>query len=104
MTQREINRMTRPEREAAIYRAVANLDGRLNLFGAAEEPLAQLLDIDIPMSAMRARVADVMTPECDHRRGQCDHFAPWLMLEAQPAANALLRLHEQVRRAQAVRP
>ena len=98
MTQRDLNRMDRWARTQAIREAATEVNGALNLFGLDASPISDILDADTDGEIDRACDA-LLTPECSHRRGACDHaFPPHFVRSAATEVNALRRLATQMLR------
>lgn len=103
MTQRQFNQLDSWERECAIRDAADEVNAALNLFGADESPIADLVTAGDESAAQRA--ADrLLAPECYCRRGNSycrdHHSAPaWWMAERAPVVRRLRRLVVQSLRA-----
>jgi hypothetical protein len=100
-TQREINSMSDWERDRALREKAEQLNSSLNLFGVNQEPISNLLEAHT-QKEVEALLDELMTPECNCRRGDssCEAsghgFPPWFMKNAQPAAREFLKLWKQI--------
>lgn len=101
MTAREMRRLDSWQRRAAVRAAAAALDGALNLLG--DETVDELLEASGDgADALERYLGQIMTAECDDRRGTCQHSFPlWFVREATPLANRLRRIARQYRAAEA---
>ncbi len=101
MTQREMQRLTPSQRDAALMAAARALSRQLNAYSETPRELASAArESD---AALEEQLRRWLTPECHHRRGTCDHgFPAWFCREAEPAANALRRIARQYRAAEAL--
>lgn len=100
-TKRQIDRMSKADRQDLLLNAAKALNSALNLYGVDEPPISDLLESESEME-MEARLGDIMTPECHCRRvkgADCDHaFPAWFVRRAQAEARAFARVWKQVHR------
>ncbi len=101
MRQQYVNKLGVHDRTVELQRVRTRISRALNLFGGDVEPVSDLDTDDI--TTLDRAIANLLTPECHHRKGSCDHaFPAWFVRES--GAARLLRAYRslwlQVRRAQ----